>query len=384
MCGLVLVSGGCKRDQKEQPETKEATASKETTAEMSLDAQKHVGLTVAPALLGPLDVVLTVTGTVQPIDSRIGQVSPLARGRLLEVRAKVGDRVLRGQTLALFDNIDAIDLFSQQQTARAELARLEAQRTVAQKQVERSRHLADIGAGAEKDYESSRAEAIGNDASIRAQQAVIDGLAQRLRRYGAGQNGSSATSLRSPLSGVVTKAPASPGDVLEAGQDAFTVADLSHVWVQAEVYEKDLGRVRLGQNATVHVDTYPTESFVGRVAYISDVLDPQTRTARVRCEVENGERKLKTDMFASVELPTNSSKQAITVPTDALQTLDGKPIVFVQQSATSFLPRALKIGIAANGRTEVLSGLHPGERIVTQGAFHLKSILAVGSMGDED
>ncbi|WP_245536111.1 efflux RND transporter periplasmic adaptor subunit [Terriglobus roseus] len=349
---------------------------------MLLPAQKHVGLVVAPAAVVQLSEYFRATGTVQPIDNHVGEVAPLARGRVLEVRAKVGDRVRAGQTLATFDNLEAVELGAQAQSARADLARLNAQLTPAARQSERSRRLADIGAGAEKDYEFSKAEEQGIRASIESQQAVLGGLQQRLHRYGASGNGSS-TVLKAPFAGVVTKAAASPGDIVEPGKEMFTVADLSRVWVQAEVYEKDLGRIRLGQNAAIRVDTYPDESFAGRVAYISDVLDPQTRTAKVRCEVANKDVRLKTDMFANIELPTKFSKQALAVPSTALQDVEGKNVVFVQHGPTTFESRQVEKGVTINGQTEIISGLSAGERVVTQGAFHLKSILAGGDLGEE-
>lgn len=292
-----------------------------------------------------------------------------------------------GQTLAIFDNIEAGELVAQLQSAQADLDRLKAQLIPITRQAERSRHLADIGAGAEKDYESSKGEKDGLEADIRSQQAVIDGIGQRLRRFGVSESsprGSYQTALKAPFAGVVIKAQASPGNVLDAGQSAFTVADLSKVWVQAEVYEKDLGRVRIGQNASITVDTYPNESFSGHVAYISDVLDPQTRTASVRCEVANRVMRLKTDMFANIELPTKFSKQALTVASSALQQVNGKNVVFVRHSATQFEKREVERGVTVDNRTEIISGLKPGEQVVTVGAFHLKSILAVGEMGDED
>ncbi len=128
-------------------------------------------MAVAPAAVTQLNEYLRATGTVQPIDSRIGVVGPLARGRIMEVRAKVGARVEAGQTLAVFDNIEAGELLSQEQSARADLERLKAQLIPATRQAERSRRLADIGAGAEKDYESSKAEKEGIEADIRSQQA---------------------------------------------------------------------------------------------------------------------------------------------------------------------------------------------------------------------
>lgn len=386
VCGLVLVEG-CKRKaapdgEKETPSSESQEPAKQKELEMLLPAQKHVGLVVAPAAVMELNEYFRATGTVQPIDNHVGEVAPLARGRVLEVKAKVGDRVHAGQALALFDNLEAVDLGAQEQSARADLARLNAQLTPATRQSDRSRRLADIGAGAEKDYEFSKAEEQGVRASIQSQQAVLSGLEQRLRRYGASSNGAS-TVLKAPFAGVVTKAAASPGDIVEPGKEMFTVADLSKVWVQAEVYEKDLGRIRVGQNAAIRVDTYPDESFAGRVAYISDVLDPQTRTAKVRCEVANKDMRLKTDMFANIELPTKFSKQALAVPSTALQDVEGKNVVFVQRGPTKFESRQVEKGVTINGQTEIVSGLSAGEQVVTQGAFHLKSILAGGELGEE-
>jgi cobalt-zinc-cadmium efflux system membrane fusion protein len=359
---------------------------KDSAVEMSLVAQEHIGLVVAPAVKTQLNEYLNVTGTVQPIDSQVGQVGPLARGRLIAVRARVGDRVIAGQTLATFDNVEAGELFTQERSAQAELARLKAQLIPATRQAERARHLADIGAGSEKDYEASRAEQQGMEQNVRSQQALIDGMRQRLLRFGVSDTQAQSgaiTSLKAPFSGVVIKAQASPGDVVDAGRDLFIVADLSSVWVQAEVYEKDLGRIRTGQEALITVDTYPNETFTGRVAYISDVLDRQTRTAPVRCEVANHDMRLKTDMFAKVELPTRLSKQAIAVPSSALQQVEGKNVVFIRRSTTQFEKREVEKGVTVNGQTEIISGLQVGDAVVTQGAFHLKSILAGGELGED-
>ncbi len=389
ICGLILMAG-CKHKPIETPdktgaeEGSQEASSKQKQVEMLLPAQQHVGMVIAPAEVVQLTEYFRATGTVQPIDSHVGEVSPLSRGRVVELKAKVGDRVRAGQTLAVFDNIEAVDLSAQEQSAKAELASLNAKLTPATRQTERSRRLADIGAGAEKDYEFSQADEQGIRASIQSQQAVIEGIQQRLRRYGStGGSGSPLTVLKAPFAGVVTKAEVSAGDTVEPGKSLFTIADLSKVWVQAEVYEKDLGRIRLGQDASIKVDTYPMENFSGRVAYISDVLDPQTRTARVRCEVDNRDMRLKTDMFANIELPTKFSKQALAVPSSALQDVEGKNVVFVQIAPTKFEARQIEKGVSINGNTEIVSGVSAGERVVTQGAFHLKSILAGGELGED-
>jgi len=386
LCSALLFAGCNRKAAQKEGEPQAESSNKGNLVEMSVSAQQHIGMVVAFAAVTQLNEYLRATGTVQPIDSRIGVVGPLARGRIVEVRAKVGDRVEAGQTLAVFDNVEAGELLSQEQSARADLERLKAQLIPATRQAERSRRLADIGAGAEKDSESSKAEKEGIEADIRSQQALIDGIRQRLRRFGISDDsprGTFLTLLKAPFSGVITKAQASPGDVVDAGRDVFTVADLSRVWVQAEVYEKDLGRIRIGQSAFITVDTYPNQPFEGQVAYISDVLDPQTRTARVRCEVANHDLRLKTDMFANIELPTKFSKQALAVPVGALQEVEGKNVVFIRHSATQFEKRGVEKGVTVNNQTEIVSGLKPGEPVVTQGAFHLKSILAGGELGED-
>ena len=354
--------------------------------EMKLEAQGHVGLQVETVSERQLTEYLQVTGTVQPIDSTVSEVRALARARVQRVLAKVGDRVSQGQTLAELDNIEAGELLSQEESARAELQRLRVQLATQRKQLERAKRLVEIGASPQKELEAAQGEQLELQQSIRSQESVLNGITARLRRLGAEEGtlrGPVLTTLRAPFAGVVTKAKAAPGEGVDANSELFTVADISQVWVQAEVYEKDLGRIRLGQSAFITVDTYPDEEFKGRVAYISDVLDPQTRTARVRCELPNPGLRLKLDMFASVRVPTTFSKRALAVPISALQQVEESNVLFIQKSPTSFELRPVKSGNTVNGQLEIVAGIRGGEKVVTQGAFHLKSILAGKDLGEE-
>jgi cobalt-zinc-cadmium efflux system membrane fusion protein len=378
------VLAGCSKPKTEpaaQPETK--AESRPITMEKA--AQQHVGLQVAPVKITRLLEYLQVTGTVQPVNSRVGQVRSLARGRLIEVLARVGDRVRAGQELARIDNLEAAELAAQFSSARAELQRLKVVLTAQSRQVERNRKLAEIGASPKKDYEQSQSEYQALEESIRSQEGVVSGINARLRRFGITSPNPSVpvvTAIASPFSGVITKAATAPGDVIEPTTELFTVADISHVWVQAEVYEKDLGRIQVGQSALVHVDTYPSETFTGQVAYIADALDPQTRTAKVRCEVSNASQKLKLDMYATIQLPTTFNRLALAVPVGAIQQLEGKTVVFVRRGPTEFEAREIRPGKTVNDQVEVLGGLREGEPIVTAGAFHLKSVVAGKELGE--
>lgn len=378
---------GCSRPSSDADQKTEPSQGQAGLIEMSAEAQKHVGLEVVSAKVEQLTEMLQVTGTIQPIDSRLGRVRTLASGRIQEVLVTAGDRVIAGQALARFDNIEAGDLSSQYQVAQADLRKLQAQHTTALKQLERNQHLVEIGAVPQKDLESSQAEEQALEANQKAQESVIAGLAARLQRFGVGDGNSqnsSFTTIRSPFAGVVVKVVAAPGEAVDPSSELFQIADLSRVWVQAEVYEKDLGRIRIGQTALISVDTYPGQTFSGKMTYMSDVLDPQTRTVKVRCEVPNPGIKLKLDMFASVSLPTTFSKRVLAVPASAIQQVETKTVVFVQKAPTKFEQREVKTGQTVNGNTEILSGLQGGEPVVKTGSFHLKSIVLGGTLGDEN
>lgn len=354
--------------------------------EIRAEAKEHFGIRVEPAQIHELNEYLQVPGTVQPTNNRVNTVRPLARGRLHDVLVRVGDRVRQGQSLATYDNIEAGELAVQWVSARAELEKLRVEERNLARKTDRARALADIGAVPRKEFEQANADQLAVEQNIKSQQAVVTGIAARLERFGVARPDLSApplTTITSPLNGVVTKQTASPGEVIDSGSPLFTIADLSTVWVQAEVYEKDLGRVSIGQVAYISVDTYPDQQFKGKVTYLSDFLDPQTRTAKVRCEVPNGGTRLKLDMYANVNLPTTFSRTAIAVPVGAIQQVGDQAVVFVRKTPTQFELRTVSAGNRVRDLVEITQGLSAGEPVVTAGAFHLKSILVGTELGEE-
>lgn len=358
------------------------------TVELTSEAQQRIGVVVAPAQEAPFAVGLQVVGSVQPLDSQLGHVRSLARGRVLDVRVRVGDRVGAGQSLATFDNIEAGELASQYRTARAELASLRAQLATVTRQADRNRKLVEIGAAPQKDAEASASEQQQLEESVRGQESTIAGMGERLRRFGvadvAAADQTSRTSIVAPFGGVVIKASAASGEVVDSSTELFTVADLSRVYVQAHVYEKDLARVQNGQTADIRVDAYPTERFGGKVVSIGDVIDPQTRTTTVRVEVANPRNLLKLDMFANVDLPTADKGKALVVPSGAVQTLENRSVVFVRTAPTTFVARTVDPGRTAGTQTEILRGLKSGDPVVVRGAFEIKSAAQAKDLGEKE
>jgi membrane fusion protein, heavy metal efflux system len=381
---LLAFLGACSAQKPQPAVEKDEHKAEIKSVSMSREAQEHAGLRVAAALPEQLTEYLRVTGTVQPIDAKVSEIRPLAKGRIEQVLVRVGDRVRQGQALARFDNIEAVELISQYDAGRAELERLKTQLATTTKQLERTRSLVQIGAISQRELEASEAEQHAAGQSVTAQESVLTGMLNRLKRFGIDNPAArhAETVIAAPFSGVVIRVEVAPGSVVDADRTLFSIADLSRVWVQAEVYEKDLGRIRSGQTANVTVDTYPDKPFPAKVTYISDVLDPQTRTAKVRCEVENPDTRLKLDMFANVALPTTFKLDALAIPEGAVQQINGRTMVFVRVGETAFEPREIKTGKTVDGLTEVASGLSKGDPVVVQGAFHLKSIALGKELGE--
>lgn len=368
-------------------EAKETAPTASNVLEIEPDIQRAVGLADAPVEQGAVAETIQTTGVVGPDETRLARIRPMADGRVTAVAVRVGDRVAAGQTLLTYDSITAGDLISEYRTAVAGLERATAEADVTKSSLERADNLLEMGGVAKGERERRSAEHQRALAEVNSARAAVTSLERKLRRLGISQeelesfrkgtdpNAASRSVVTAPFSGVVTEVHAAQGEVINPDRELFTVADLSRVWLQADVYQKDIGKIRVGQNAQVMVDSYPGETFTGRVTNVSDVLDPDTRTAKVRCEVANRDGRLKLQMFATLALPISTAKEALVIPARAVQDIDGVPTVFVRVDEEHFETRAVRVGAPAGDSIEAVEGLKAGERVVTDGALMLKSRL---------
>ena len=379
-----------------QPE-QEAERSGETATVIAIppDIQRAAGLADEPAERRSIADKIQTTGVVGPDETRVARIRPLAEGRVTRVPVRVGDQVRAGQTLLVYDSITAGELVSEYRAAVASLARTTAEADVARRSLERADNLVEIGAVAKGERDRRAAEHERAMADVNSARAAVSNIEQKLLRLGmsrrqltqarTGQDSNAAltSTVSAPFAGVLTEVHAAPGEVITAERELFVLADLSRVWIQGDVYQKDIAKVRIGQNAIVTVDTYPNETFTGRVTYVSNVLDPDTRTAKVRCEVPNRDGRLKVQMFATVALPISMPREALVIPSRAVQDIDGVPTVFVRVDEERFQARAVRVGQSAGESLEVLEGLKPAERVVTEGALMLKSRLKLRVEAEE-
>lgn len=376
-----------------EPETQVASASADT---LTLDAatQQTIGLQVQAAEERPFAEHIQTTGVVGPNETRVATIRVLSPGRVDQVQARVGDRVAAGQPLLTYDNVELGDLAGEYLAGTAAVDRAAAEAEVSHRAVERASSLIEAGGLSRAEFERREAEYQRALAAVTSERAALSNVEKKIRRYGLGDSdltrlrtsvdasALSTSTVRSPFAGVVTAASVAPGDVVDPQRELFTVVDLSTVWVSGDVYQKDIGAVRQGQEAHITVESYPGETFVGRVTYVGDALDPATRTVKVRCEVPNRNGRLKLQMFVNVLLPTMRERATIVIPPAAVQEMDGRPTVFVETSANTFQKRAIKTGDAVGGWVPVAEGLAKGDRVVTTGAFMLKSKLNAASIGE--
>src|SRR5581483_733323 len=189
--------------------------------------------------------------------------------------------------------------------------------------------------------------------------------------------------LKAPIDGVIIDRKSAPGELVSKDKEIYTISDPTDLWVIAEVKERDIGAVKVGQDASFSVLAYPGETFRGKVVRTGNQVEAQSRTLEVRIEVNNSDGRLKPGMFADVEITTTILRDTIVIPDTALQTDEENQIVFVDLGGNKFQKRVVKLGIEPHGRAQVTEGLKVGEKLVTEGSFILKSEMLKGELEEE-
>jgi cobalt-zinc-cadmium efflux system membrane fusion protein len=376
LLAALLVLWSCKEEHGTEAKPAPPGKSKPPFVQLSPLAIKEAGLEFETVQTQPHRATLRVPGEVKANQTRLVDVSSLIPGRVIEVNVVVGDRVRPGQILA---RVDSTELG----LAQSEYLKAQARLAVAERALERAHQLLEakvIGTG---EYQRREGETLAARAEHRAtaDRLVLLGMTQpEMGLLAREQRINSKAAIRSPLEGTVIKRNVTTGEVIDSKTVLFVVADLRRLWVLADVHEKDIPKVQLGQPVEIQVTPYPDEKFRGVIVHIGEVIEPATRTVKVRTEVPNPDGRLKPEMFASIAIEMTAEERVLTIPVMAVQKDKGRDLVFVQTAPDRFEPREVTIGPPVQGRAPVLKGLSEGERIVTKGAFALKSELNRGEM----
>lgn len=335
------------------------------------EAVARAGIEVAAVGTSGATDAVRMTGVIEADAYRRVAVTPIVAGRITRVTAELGQQVKRGVTLAQIFSPGLAEAQTKFLSARAELE------AVVQ-ELRRTERLVEIGAASRQELERTRAThttyATGVEGA-RAQLVLLGMTPAAIGRLTAPGEISATTSVAAPIDGVVIERQANPGLNVDPSTPLFTVADLSHVWVMGDLYEKDFPRVRVGSAATITTTAYPGMALSGRVGYIDPQLNEQTRTARVRVEVPNPRRELRLGMYAEMQIGTDNSRRAVTVRREALQILGNRKVVYVARPGQrgGYIEREVSVGEVSGDVVEITSGVSPGDAVVTKGSFFVRA-----------
>ncbi len=369
---LAAVAGGCHQT------SSAATQAQPPAGEAWLTQQQVKNANLVVKDVGDQDVggAVVTSGKVTYDDRLVSHVFSPVTGRVVRIVAEPGQLVKKGAPLAIIESPDVGTAFS-------DLAKAHADLEAAERDYKRQKELFDAHAASQKDYEA----ALDNYQKAKAELARAQKKAALLSRGGGADSVTQEYTLRALIDGEVVGRFVTPGMEV-VGQysqgnalELFTIGSIDHVWVLADVFEMDLARVKKGARVTVRVVTYPNRIFEGVVDWVSGQLDPNTRTAKVRCTIANPDRDLKAEMYATVSISV-AERKALAIPRSAMLRLGDQTVVFVQLAGASpnglirFERRPVAVDEDEGGDyMPVTHGLERGEKIVVNGAILLAGMI---------
>ena len=354
------------------------------------DSQSTEALGIKTETVQPISMAATIvaTGTVLVPENRIATIGPVHEGRIMHLYAGQGTRVRKGEKLADLESADIDEAKSDYLKALADSENAkktsEAEIKLAQTNFDRTKLLYEKTIAAQKTFQAAEhdlevAKAAGQS-SVSSTKAELNAARRKLLVLGLTRSEIDALTgdqdlgalfpLKSPIDGIVVERNGTIGATVGADSNLFKIIDNSSVWIDANVFEKDLDRVKIGLGARLSVPAIPGVVFSGKVIFVSSVVDPDTRTVKVRTEVVNRDGKLKPDMFANVQIITDAERSALSIPQSAVLTDNGQSIVFVLHNG-HYEKRVVATGIQSDDRIEIREGITAGDQVVIKGNYLL-------------
>ena len=352
--------------------SKAERGSEQEPLQLDADTIRRAGIKVERLEQKDYAATLAAFGTVTPNRNSFARVTAPVAGRLVAINVDLGAQLRADTALATLESpelAEARTTFNQNQT-ELDLARIN---------LDRARKLSADASIAQKDYLRAQADYERARAALTASEAKL----KTLNVPGKVPEGMSPANLTiaAPIAGSLVERTAVLGEYAQAYQVLFTIADLSTVWVEASIYERDLSGMAVGAKATVSVSAYPNRQFDGKVTYVASILDKDTRTAMARIEVPNADGALRPGLFANISIEKPERRPALRVPEGALVLLQGQTTAFVAEGK-GFEPRPVEIGERTGGMAVIKSGLEAGDQVVVSGAYALKARLLKSQLGE--
>jgi membrane fusion protein, heavy metal efflux system len=391
---LLALDNGCERTGKAGVQQEKTTAEKKPGSEivMTPAEQAESGIEIEVAGMVNQPETLDAPGRITLTDTGTWRIGVLTTGRIEKVYVNLGDAVREGQTLARLHSHDVHDARASYQISRSDLSRAEAAAALARTTYERAQRLYSLKAGSLADVERTRQELANAQAAVHDEQIELE--KERIHLEGnlgvpadpgpeTGETDADLIPVRAAGSGYILAKNVSTGTVVDATKDLFVIGDLRRLWMIASVNEANVAKVRVGQEATVKANAFPSESFKGRVTNLSPELDPVTRVLRVRIDLENPRIHIRPEMLGTARIVVGGSRPVLLLPDDAIQQVNDSDVVFIRTGVDRFKVQPVRAGDRFNGHAALLDGVKAGDAVVVRGSFLLKSQLLKSSIQDQ-
>jgi multidrug efflux pump subunit AcrA (membrane-fusion protein) len=415
LCGCVSVDGSPKAATAPNDTTFDqanALDSEKRLVHLPKDAEREAGLSVEEAQKRKLDICVDVTAEVLANANTTTHVTTPVTGRITEILGRIGDHVNEGKPLLIVRSTDIeqveSDLLQNMQQVRSDLkqalvqidcdtATAAAQVKLSEKVYQRLKSLVEEKIASQADFQAAQTQFVKDQIAVdslkRKREATIslsgeklklvtEPAKTKLRLLGVSdeeicdviksQAVNPLVPVLSPEDGIIVERLVNVGELIDPSKPLFTVGDFHSVWLKADVFEKDIPKVSLEQPIELQVDSFPERLFTGKLDYVANQVDSDTRTLLVRAEVANPQNLLKPKMFGRMRIMVGQY-QALAVPITAVQDAKTEKVVYVAAGPDVFEERKVKLGTESGNYVEVISGLKPGERVVTNGSFDLRA-----------
>lgn len=363
----------------------------ENLVTLSAEAIRRGGIATIIVTDRPKRRVIESTGRIEANQDATARVGSFVEGRVTRVLATVGDRVTAGQVVIQIHSHELSDAQATLRKAQTDLALSQRTLATARVEFERAERLLAAKAVSVREHLVAQTNVASAEVGVQQARSEVQRAEEFLHHLGHRPSTTGATEqadadevlIVSPIAGIVMQRNVSIGTVVTPATDLMLITDLATLWAVAEVPERDATLLRPGQSATIRVAAFPNRPFDARVEHIGESLDAQTRTLRVRAVVRNPSGTLRPEMYATVQIHAGQEGQTAAVPVDAVQEIDGASVVFIDRGDGKYEKRVVQVAGTSDGYAEIASGLTRGDRVVTKGAFLLKSQLQRSAMEEK-
>ena len=380
-CIAFLLMFSCNKNSSSEKKIEEKQIDKKEIVRLTKDAVKEIKIEITEVIEGELTGEIKAPAKLIPNQDLEAYSGSLLQGRVSRVLVKIGDNVRKGQTLMFIEGLQIGEIKSQFLKAKANLSYAEAN-------FSRLKTLIDQNVGSQKSYLEAKAEFEKAKAEFSAEDKKIHSIGLTDNDIEGNklsdEHTAGSLAVNSPIDGTIVERNVVIGQLVDANSNSFKIINTSSLLADAQIYENDLNRISGKPDIIIATSAYSDRQFKGKIIYISDVLDKETRTFKVRATVPNQDKKLKPEMFAEMLIPTGKPGKAMLVPAGSVIKDGNEQYLFVAVNDTTFEKRIIKLGKIQGDKIEIISGVNKGEKIACKEVFMLKSELKKALLGAGD